>query len=92
MRTLTTLRAIVVASVLGLCVCSAPSVYGQGGGVLNPNSSTNTTPQRLDSATAAPQPSPSKPYPTWVGYLAIALMVGAIMGVSLIPSKRSHQD
>ncbi len=51
----------------------------------------------LLSATAAaqsmapPQPVLKGPAP-WVGYVIMVLLVTLVLGVSLLPSKRGHQD
>ena len=44
-------------------------------------------------ANAPPQPSPlqSAPQP-WVGFFFMGLLLALVLGVSLMPSKRGHQD
>ena len=42
--------------------------------------------------TAAPQPTLKNVPAPWVGYLLIAVLLIMVLGVSLMPSKRSHQD
>lgn len=42
--------------------------------------------------TAAPQPTLKNVPAAWVGYLLIAVLLIMVLGVSLMPSKRSHQD
>lgn len=41
---------------------------------------------------AAPQPSLRKAPPVWVGLLIMFLLLAVVMAVSLMPSKRTHQD
>jgi hypothetical protein len=43
-------------------------------------------------AQAAPQPSLSKLPPVWLGLLVMFLMLVLVISVSLMPSKRGHQD
>jgi hypothetical protein len=43
-------------------------------------------------AQAAPQPSLSKMPPVWLGLLVIFLMLAIVITISLMPSKRGHQD
>ena len=38
------------------------------------------------------QPELRRSPPVWVGYAFMVLMAAAVMGVSLLPSKRGHQD
>lgn len=77
-------------------VIVAQPAAAQQGGTLMPPGQGGTQPaqtqQQLQDITAAPQPKLPKDYPVWVGYLVVFLMVAAIMGASLMPSKRSHQD
>ncbi|MGI9014274.1 MAG: hypothetical protein ACR2GY_08495 [Phycisphaerales bacterium] len=68
------------------------SALAQGGGVLIPGQGQNNTAQNNAPPSAAPQPGINKEYPVWVGYLVMLLMAVAVMGVSLMPSKRSHLD
>ena len=42
--------------------------------------------------TPAPQPNLRNAPPVWVGYLLMAVLMVIVVGVSLLPSKRSHQD
>lgn len=42
--------------------------------------------------TAAPQPSLRNAPPVWLGLLIMALLLAMVMAVSLLPSKRGHQD
>ncbi len=42
--------------------------------------------------TAPPTPTLNKSAPPWLGYLAIGVLLGAVILVSLFSSKRSHQD
>lgn len=39
-----------------------------------------------------PQPDLRRAPQVWVGYAFMVLLAAAVMGVSLLPSKRSHQD
>lgn len=41
---------------------------------------------------AAPQPSLQKSPPVWLGLLVIFLLLVAVVMVSLMPSRRGHQD
>jgi len=43
-------------------------------------------------STAAPQPNLQKSPPVWLGLLVIFLMLVAVVTVSLLPSRRGHQD
>jgi hypothetical protein len=44
------------------------------------------------SAEAPPQPALSKTPPVWLGYLVMFVLLGVVLAVSLMPSKRGHQD
>ncbi len=47
----------------------------------------------LAQALATPrEPRVSRTYPVFVGYLFMFLMIAIIIGISLMPSKRAHQD
>ena len=39
-----------------------------------------------------PQPSLTRGAAPWVGYAVMFLLVALVLGVSLLPSKRGHQD
>jgi len=40
-----------------------------------------------------PQPSPlQSSAPPWVGFFFMGLLLALVLGVSLMPSKRGHQD
>jgi len=41
---------------------------------------------------APPQPSLKTYPPVWIGYLVMAVLLGMVVAVSLLPSKRGHQD
>ena len=41
---------------------------------------------------APPSPSLSKWAPPWVGYIVTVVLLALVLGVSLMPSKRGHQD
>jgi Na+/H+ antiporter NhaA len=41
---------------------------------------------------APPAPTLSRSLPPWVGYIVMVLLLAAVVGVSLMPSKRGHQD
>jgi hypothetical protein len=43
-------------------------------------------------AAGAPTPSLKKSPGAWLGILVMFLLLVAVLGVSLLPSKRSHQD
>ncbi len=38
------------------------------------------------------EPQVNSPTPAWLGYLAMLLIAGAVLGVALYPVKRSHMD
>lgn len=40
---------------------------------------------------AAPAPTATKASPAWLGYLLVFILLAAVVSVSLMPSKRSHQ-
>lgn len=42
--------------------------------------------------TAPPPPALTRTPQVWVGYLVMALLLAVVLAVSLMPSKRSHQD
>lgn len=44
------------------------------------------------AATPAPTPTVKNAPAVWVGYLLMAVLLGLVLAVSLLPSKRSHQD
>ncbi len=39
-----------------------------------------------------PQPTLSRSAPPWVGFLFMVILLAVVLGVSLMPSKRGHQD
>ncbi len=41
---------------------------------------------------AVPQPRLTRSQPVWLGYLIIVVLLALVMLVSLMPSKRGHQD
>ncbi|MCP3902877.1 MAG: hypothetical protein GY715_04500 [Planctomycetes bacterium] len=41
---------------------------------------------------APPQPSLKRYAPEWIGYLVVAVLMIVVLAVSLMPSKRGHQD
>jgi len=43
-------------------------------------------------AQTAPQPTARKVPPVWLGYLVIFVLLAVILAVSMMPSKRGHQD
>lgn len=43
-------------------------------------------------ATAPPPPILKKSPPVWLGFLVMALLLVIVLLVSLMPSKRTHQD
>ncbi len=45
-------------------------------------------------ANAPPQPNPMKSSdgPPWVGFLFMGVLLAVVLGVSLMPTKRGHQD
>jgi len=44
-------------------------------------------------ATVPPQPAPSESSaPPWVGFFFMGVLLALVLGVSLMPSKRGHQD
>ncbi len=38
------------------------------------------------------QPSLTRSAPAWVGFLLMVILLTIVLGVSLMPSKRGHQD
>ena len=86
------LRRCLIACTAVLSLGLGSSALAQGGGVLIPGQNNNTNAQPIAPPSAAPQPIINKEYPVWVGYLVMLLMTVAVMGISLMPSKRSHQD
>ena len=42
--------------------------------------------------TAAPNPTLKKSPPAWLGILIMFVLLGMVLFVSLMPSKRGHQD
>ena len=41
---------------------------------------------------APPQPGLTRTIPVWIGYAVLFILLGALISVSLMPSKRGHQD
>ncbi len=41
---------------------------------------------------APPQPNLNKSVPAWLGFLVMVILLALVLGVSLLPSKRGHQD
>jgi FtsH-binding integral membrane protein len=41
---------------------------------------------------APPQPRLSKSAPAWMGFAVMVILLALVIGVSLMPSKRGHQD
>jgi heme exporter protein D len=39
-----------------------------------------------------PQPRLTRSPPVWLGYLITVVLLAVVMAVSLMPSKRGHQD
>lgn len=46
----------------------------------------------LAQAVPPPEPRVTRTYPVWLGYAIGAVLVGIIVLVSLMPSKRAHTD
>jgi hypothetical protein len=46
----------------------------------------------LAQESAPPAPGLSKNAPPWMGYIIMVFLLALVLGVSLMPSKRSHQD
>lgn len=46
----------------------------------------------LAQAAAPPAPELNRNEPVWVGYAFMFLLTAAVIAISLMPSKRSHQD
>lgn len=92
---MTTLRSIVrylwlPVIALGLCLAAAP-VEGQG---LDPRAGQGRGEEETDpmAARAAPQPTYNDEYSPWIGYVFMFVFVILVMSISIMPSKRSHQD
>lgn len=77
----------VLVAISAICLASTSTAQLIPGGQPGAGNTNNQAP-----ANAAPQPTVKNLYPVWVGYIVIGLMIAAVMGVSLMPSKRSHQD
>jgi hypothetical protein len=43
-------------------------------------------------AQAAPSPSLRRSPPVWLGLLIMFVLLAVVLGISLLPSKRGHQD
>ncbi len=41
---------------------------------------------------APPQPTLTRSAPPWVGFLFMVVLLTVVLGVSLLPTKRGHQD
>ncbi len=41
---------------------------------------------------APPQPNLTKSAPAWLGFMVMVILLALVLGVSLLPSKRGHQD
>ena len=41
---------------------------------------------------APPQPNLTKTPPVWIGFVFMVILLALVLGVSLMPSKRGHQD
>lgn len=50
------------------------------------------TPAIAAAQSAAPAPNLRRAPPVWIGLLVMAVLLGMVLAVSLMPSKRSHQD
>ncbi len=50
------------------------------------------TPGIVWAQDVVPQPELRRAPATWVGYMFMVILVAAVMAVSLLPSKRGHQD
>ena len=46
----------------------------------------------LAQSAAPPQPALSRSAPVWIGFFFMVILLTIVLGVSLIPSKRGHQD
>jgi len=46
----------------------------------------------LAQGSAPPQPALSRSAPVWIGFLFMVILLTIVLGVSLMPSKRGHQD
>lgn len=92
MRTTSRTRLFIAASATAAGLSFVSSALAQGGGVLNPGGGNTQTGPAINTTTAAPQPHFNKQYPVWFGIAVIVALVGGVMTVSLIPSKRSHLD
>lgn len=49
-------------------------------------------PVALVHASAPPQPALNRSPAPWIGYLLLFVLLAVVVGISLIPSKRGHQD
>ncbi len=46
----------------------------------------------LAQGSAPPQPALSRSAPAWIGFFFMFVLLAIVLGVSLMPSKRGHQD
>lgn len=46
----------------------------------------------LAQDSAPPQPMLSRSAPAWIGFFFMVVLLTVVLGVSLMPSKRGHQD
>ncbi len=46
----------------------------------------------LAQGSAPPQPILTRSAPAWIGFLFMVILLAIVLGVSLMPSKRGHQD
>lgn len=74
-----------------LCLASAPvaAQLGSGGG-----REAAPPPPTSGAQTGSRPPAPNKPAspPRWLYYLVVVALGGATIGLSIMPSKRGHQD
>lgn len=71
----------------------ALAVLAVGAAIVSPAVGVTPTPVQDEEVTAPPQPDQGLTYSSPVGgYGLMALAGAALIGVSLLPSKRGHQD
>jgi hypothetical protein len=51
-----------------------------------------TAPAVAWAQSGPPQPNLKQTPPVWIGFLLMFVLLAAVMAVSLLPSKRGHQD
>lgn len=82
------IRILLIALAALLLAAPAPAQIGAPGG---PPQRTQQ-PQPTTGRARPPSPPEAETPPIWIYYLVFAALIGATVFVSLLPSKRGHQD